>query len=112
MMGDVQSIWHEIKEQLAAKKQQVIAEINEYPPPIPACDQQFNFLLEERTRLTRLVREVDAVFTENLSDANSVTRLASFIDSLNDFDEQEKKLWQEHFARFDDEVAVASSSAE
>jgi hypothetical protein len=39
-------------EQLEARKAQVLAEIRSYPPPIPACDAQFNYLLEQRDQLS------------------------------------------------------------
>ena len=32
---------------------QIVAEIRAYPPPIPACDAQFNWLLERRARIER-----------------------------------------------------------
>jgi hypothetical protein len=53
------AVWQLIRERLQAKKSQIAAEILAYPPPIPACDAQFNFLLEERARVTRLLRELD-----------------------------------------------------
>jgi hypothetical protein len=31
----------------------VAAEIRSYPAPIPACDAQYNHLLEERARISR-----------------------------------------------------------
>ena len=43
------TVCQEVKSQLLQHKQQIFQEINNYPPPIPACDVQFNHLLEERT---------------------------------------------------------------
>lgn len=36
---------------LAMQKAKVIQAIRSYPPPIPACDAQFNYLLEQRDYL-------------------------------------------------------------
>lgn len=66
---------NKIRAKLVAEKQRIIAEITEYPPPIPACDQQFNFLLEERTRVTKLLRKVDAMRAGGAVDAEFVASL-------------------------------------
>ena len=39
-------------------------EISAYPPPIPACDAQFNFLLEKRRRLSRDSRQIQELMTQ------------------------------------------------
>jgi hypothetical protein len=36
------------------------AEIRAYPTPIPRCDAQFNFLIEERDRVRRLLEGIAA----------------------------------------------------
>lgn len=41
-----------IHDLLDTQKSQTIDAIRNYPPPIPACDAQFNYLLEKRDRLT------------------------------------------------------------
>ena len=41
-----------IRDLLQTQRTQTIAAIRNYPPPIPACDAQFNYLLEKRDRLT------------------------------------------------------------
>ena len=53
------SIWQLIHTQLAKKKRQIAQEILHYPPPIPACDAQFNFLLEERARVTTVLAQLE-----------------------------------------------------
>ena len=37
--------------ELENERRRIIDEIKAYPTPIPACDAQFNFLLEERARI-------------------------------------------------------------
>lgn len=41
---------------LEAERMRIHDEIMRYPSPIPACDEHFNFLLEERTRIGRELR--------------------------------------------------------
>ena len=57
----------EIDAHLDRQRQAVEKQIRGYPPPIPACDAQFNYLLEERDRLCRetaaLARAVDSAPT-------------------------------------------------
>lgn len=43
----------EMDAHLDRQRQAVEQQIRAYPPPIPACDAQFNYLLEERDRLCR-----------------------------------------------------------
>lgn len=38
---------------LEARRKQLDDEIRAYPTPIPRCDAQFNFLMEERARIVR-----------------------------------------------------------
>jgi hypothetical protein len=42
------SPWTEIEDHLASVRRSILAEIRDYPPPIAAWDQQFNYLLEQR----------------------------------------------------------------
>ncbi len=41
---------------LESERVRIHDEIMRYPSPIPACDEHFNFLLEERTRIGRELR--------------------------------------------------------
>jgi hypothetical protein len=43
----------EIRDRLESERERLYREIANYPRPIPACDQQFNHLLEERERICR-----------------------------------------------------------
>lgn len=38
---------------LVAELARIVAEIRAYPPQIPACDAQFNWLLERRAEIGR-----------------------------------------------------------
>jgi hypothetical protein len=58
--------WTELEEHLENAKRSILAEIRHYPPPIAACDQQFNHLLEQRDRIA-----------DELSRLASIRRLGS-----------------------------------
>ncbi len=44
------SDWDALRARLERMQETVAAEINAYPPPIPACDAQYNHLLARRAR--------------------------------------------------------------
>src|SRR5689334_17723311 len=62
----LESIRKSIWEQLEKEKARVYAEIRCYPPPIPACDVQFNYLLEERAKLSQELGQVEAISMQQL----------------------------------------------
>lgn len=51
-MSRLASTRQDISQLLESQKLRTIEAIRNYPPPIPACDAQFNYLLEKRDRLT------------------------------------------------------------
>ncbi len=51
--------WHSFRLRLEALKDTVAEEIRSYPPPIPACDAQFNRLLELRRLLPQDLARLD-----------------------------------------------------
>jgi hypothetical protein len=58
----VESAWECIKHHLECERRRICEEIKTYPRPIPACDVQFNALLEERTGVfeeLRLLQKID-----------------------------------------------------
>lgn len=52
--------WAALRSHLETLRAGVLAEIRGYPPPITACDAQFNHLLERRSRLQEALRTVEA----------------------------------------------------
>ena len=42
-------------QEIAARLEIIYEQIKSYPTPIAGCDEQFNFLLEERDRLRNLL---------------------------------------------------------
>lgn len=53
-----QQEWNELMQELEAKRLQIEVEIESYPAPIPACDQQFNYLLEQRGLVRQELRQL------------------------------------------------------
>lgn len=62
--------WNDARQALAARRAEIDALIASYPPPIPACDAQFNHLLEQRREIGQeLVRLEDAMARGDKVDA-------------------------------------------
>ena len=83
----LQAVWQIAREHLEKKKSQISEEILHYPPPIPACDAQFNFLLAERARLAQALGQLAALGQGHLSDQAQLQGLHAFILSSPDLDE-------------------------
>ncbi len=58
--------WHSFRLRLEALKETVAEEIRSYPPPIPACDVQFNRLLELRRLLPQELARLDLAANDKL----------------------------------------------
>jgi len=76
-INTIQSVWQTIREYLESKKYQISKAILHYPPPIPACDAQFNYLLEERARVGRLLGQL-----ESLAQAQLGPELRQWLDAF------------------------------
>lgn len=62
----IQTIWYALRGCLEPQRDQIYEEIRSYPPPIPACDVQFNHLLEERARLSQEWSRLNAIAKQSL----------------------------------------------
>ncbi len=83
----VTAAWQAIRDQLLAKQNQLYEEIANYPPPIPACDQHFNYLLEQRTAIALELRRQKALAEKSLTSCDPVVLIDTFVESsiyLND----------------------------
>jgi hypothetical protein len=67
-LSSIESVWYQIRTRLLNERRRVQQEISAYPTPIAACDQQFNYLLEERSRISQELARLD----EALEDGNQV----------------------------------------
>ncbi len=54
------SDWGALRARLERMQEAVAAEIRTYPGPIPACDAQYNHLLERREALSEALARLDA----------------------------------------------------
>ena len=58
----IESARKKLEVQLEAERRRINEEIWNYPRPIAACDLQFNYLVEERARLTGELRRMQEAF--------------------------------------------------
>jgi hypothetical protein len=72
------SPWTDLADGLVEARKSILAEIRSYPPPIPACDQQFNYLLEQRDRITA---ELDRLASLQRQKPAEVAALLALIDT-------------------------------
>lgn len=60
-LPDIDARWQAVRDALEARQRALRELINAYPPPIPACDAQFNHLLDQRRALAEELRDLDAL---------------------------------------------------
>jgi hypothetical protein len=81
-----QETWHAIRHCLERERERVHAEIRSYPTPIPRCDQQFNYLIEQRERLSQELSRLD----QTAESKDAVELAGKFIDSTDCLDDDTK----------------------
>jgi hypothetical protein len=54
-------------------------EIQTYPTPIPRCDAQFNYLYEQRSRLSQFFERLDAALTRDNREGDLAKALIAFV---------------------------------
>jgi hypothetical protein len=77
----VHSAWAIIRRGLEEELHRVCEEIRNYPAPIPACDAQFNYLLEEREALSSELLRARAQVSENSEPADTRQSVDAFLSS-------------------------------
>jgi hypothetical protein len=63
--GGVESAWERVRAGLEREHHRIYEEIKNYPRPIPACDVQFNYLLEERADISEELERLEAAAKES-----------------------------------------------
>jgi hypothetical protein len=94
-LARIASIWRLIQKHLEHERRRIAAEITAYPSPIPACDAQFNFLLEQRDQITDELRQVRAALAApDTGDAAAagIARAVTTSRYLNGV--QKRQLWR------------------
>jgi hypothetical protein len=77
------SPWTALEDHLESTKRSILAEIRTYPPPIAACDQQFNHLLEQRDRIARELSRLASMRRHGLTAASDTEALLAFINGAD-----------------------------
>jgi len=77
----IQSVWNEIRTELEQEKARLYEQIGHYPPPIAACDQQFNALLDKQTRILRALAGLNEAENESLTAADPLKVVDEFMGS-------------------------------
>jgi hypothetical protein len=95
-MDIIQCAWDRIRAQLETEKARIYEVIVNYPPPIAACDQQFNYLLEERTRISRELDRLNKSSTANLPIEDSIKLIDEFIRSSSYVDPETEQTIQSY----------------
>ena len=90
LLASLQSMWNEIGNHLEGARRRVQDEITHYPSPIPACDADFNHLLEQRARIGEELNRMRAAAANNLSSADCAL-IEEFIRSSNYLDDAAKQ---------------------
>ena len=83
-----------IKNQLEEKRKNINTEIGNYPAPIPACDAQFNYLLEMRSQASSSLKLLDDLLTAYISDSRSI----EIVDKLSELSARIDKVLAEQLA--------------
>ena len=68
-------------------------EIGSYPAPIPACDAQFNYLLGQRDKLSKVMRLVDACVASLSAGRPAIRNLEEIASQLGQIDTE----WADRF---------------
>ena len=76
-----------LKSQLEKLKTRINKEIGNYPPPIPACDAQFNYLLEERSKISKALKQVDTLLTKCETDIIEIDTIEELVKMSNQIDD-------------------------
>lgn len=82
----LESVWKRIQSHLEAERHRIYEEIKDYPRPIPACDLQFNQLLEKRTRIGHDLERLHEAIQVGLGDGNILEVLDDFLCSTSSID--------------------------
>lgn len=86
MEAELDSVCRKIRAHLENERLRVNEEIRNYPRPIPACDAQFNYLLEERVRIAEELERFDGLSQETLPAETRIRRADEFMASSNYID--------------------------
>ena len=82
-MAPVNSAWAMIHQHLQEEIRRVHDEIRNYPAPIPACDAQFNYLLEQREALSAELARVREFMDKDTDSEDARSSIDAFLNFSN-----------------------------
>ncbi len=82
-MTPVNSAWAMIHQYLQEEIRRVHDGIRNYPAPIPACDAQFNYLLEEREALSSELAKVRESMNKDSDSEDARCSIDAFLEFSN-----------------------------
>jgi hypothetical protein len=85
------SVWTRIHQHLEDEMRRVREEIRTYPAPIPACDAQYNFLLEKREALTSELYRLRELMTGEDSSQDPSSSVDEFLNMTTHLDDAAKR---------------------
>ncbi|MFI5400648.1 MAG: hypothetical protein ACHQZQ_06325 [SAR324 cluster bacterium] len=68
-----------VRERLQQVRLNILTEIQHYPTPIPHCDQQFNWLLEQRDRVSAELQTLDELRERAAAELQEFVRKSPFL---------------------------------
>ena len=87
----LESVWNRIRGRLEEARHRIHEEIKNYPRPIPACDLQFNHLLEEQANLAQEMCRLHEAMQASRESSDPGKVLEEFIGSAHYLDNAEKE---------------------
>ena len=76
------NVWQSIRSRLESERDRIHREIRDYPTPIPRCDAQFNYLLEQRDSIARELQGFESVAGSG-NTANASRLIEAFISEAD-----------------------------
>ncbi len=61
-------VWAEIRTQLEGKRKETFEALRDYPRQVAGCDTYYQYLAEQRAKISGELRQLDAIRRENSND--------------------------------------------
>lgn len=88
-----------LAERLESKRSDISEEISAYPPPIPACDAQFNYLLEARRGIAGELAQLKDLQAAGLSAADLRKSIERLVEGSSYLDQSAKQALRARLTR-------------
>lgn len=90
--GHIEALWNAAHAHLVRKKASIAAEILDYPFPIPACDAQYNYLLEQRDLVNQQLRQLHVLLENTEEPASTLAQLKAMAAASPLFDRETRRI--------------------